>query len=43
MKKIQREATMHVPHSQRVGFCRIWADRSNARAAKPNSMLTMME
>jgi hypothetical protein len=43
MKRIPRETTIHVPHSQRAGLCRICADRSNARAAKPNSKLTTME
>jgi hypothetical protein len=43
MKRIAREATIHVPHSQRAGLCRICADRSSARAAKPISKLTTME
>jgi hypothetical protein len=42
-KGIAREATMHVAHSQRVGLCRICADRSSARAARPISKLTTME
>jgi hypothetical protein len=43
MKGIAREATMHVAHSQRAGLCRICADRSSVRAARPISKLTTME
>jgi hypothetical protein len=43
MNMIASEATIHRPHSQRAGLCRICADRSSARAAKPNSELTTME
>jgi len=36
------EAIMLAPHSQRVGFCRIRAERSSARAARLRSRLTTM-
>jgi len=42
-KGIAREATIHMAHSQRDGLCRICADCSSARAAKPISKLTTME
>jgi hypothetical protein len=43
MNRIAREATIHVPHSQRAGLCLICADRSSARAARPISKLTTTE